>query len=713
MKAISFFLLFALSSEARDIKKERASDWVKAGFWSYQKGDFREAISCYRKALELKPDFADAWYWYGNSLFRYGMMDLCKESWERYLKLSDDPYVKHKLERYWGEKKTKYTNIFTVKGDILDEARFFSPAGIYVDRLDNLYVAGFGNDCLLKLSPFGRLLLKISTQSLKKPYGVCTDKSGNIYATSYANNCVLKFSTQGKFLLKFGKKGRKNGEFIGPKGISVDSSGYIYVVDAQRMQKFSPKGIFISKIDDLLSPNNLAFDNEGFIFIVDNLGVKKFDSSLNALDSFSLQSGISPKWISIYNNNLYITTKNGVFVYSKEKKCIDKIKTDFVPKSLSINRFGLIYISSPDSSDIYTFSSPNNNLDLLVNRIDLANYPMVLFSVTLKKDKYDVSGMGDNNFRILEENRATYPLGVDEVLKRQENLGISFVIEDSKNIKEKDAKKLLYSLVNSFKDGFQGAGIIPFSNTSWIFCDFTLNKTKIRNCLEGLRFKDSTSANAFLSSLNKGIDAAVSLLSKKAIVVITSVKLEEETNEIKRLKNYAKNNGIPIFIIDYKKDKDPILEKIAFETDGKYLLSRNSKEVYDFNNFLALCLANQTQYILYYHSPNSSLKWSNEWVSATIEAGCGKFGYKERVSYLIPDFGGANSSLGRALIEQKLYFEQAKKIEEREIKLKEKRKKIEEILKAGKAKHGEGGEGAKEEEKEGEEEEEGEKKGEH
>lgn len=712
MKTFYLFFLFGLLAHSFDIKEQRASEWVKNGFWFYQEGDFKSAMTCYKKALELKPDFADAWYWYGNSLFRYGMGDIAKVCYERCLRLSDYPHIKNKLERYWGEKKDGYTHIFTIKGDVADTSRFFSPASIYIDRLDNLYIAGFGNDVILKLSLFGEEILRIKDKALKKPFGVCVDEDGNIYATSYSNNCVLKFSPQGKQVLRFGKRGIKNGCFIGPKAIEVDSSGYIYVVDATRMQKFSNNGKFIGKIDNLLSPNSICLDN-GYIFISESSSVKKFTSSFNYISSIK----IKPKWVKIYNNNLYITTNEGIFIYSKELKPITKIKTDFILYSLAFNRCGFLYATSPDQSEIHTFYNPSNSLDLIVNRIDLVNYPLILFSITLKADRYDVKGLSDKNFRVLEENKAAYPLGVGEV--RKENLGIAFVIEDSKYIKEKEVRKILSSFLKQFKDGFGGSSIISFSSGLRVLSNFTLNKTQIKDAISSLSFKGDVSESAFLSSLNKGITSAIPLLSKKAVIVFTSVKFKKETDEIKRLGNYARNNGIPIFIIDYKKDKDVILEKLSSLTDGKYFLARNSKEINNFYNFLDKNLSNQTQYILYYRSPNASLKWSNEWTSVDLEIGQGRFGYYEKLSYLIPPSGGASSSLGRTLIEKELYLEELQKIKEIEKEKKKKRKEIKEALKAeeGKKKgHGEKKEEKKEEKEEEEvkeEKEEGKKHGGH
>ena len=57
----------------------------------------------------------------------------------------------------------------------------------------------------------------------------CLDKYFNILLSDSAANCVQIFSTKGDLLHKFGKKGRDTGEFIGPRGIVVDSRGRILV----------------------------------------------------------------------------------------------------------------------------------------------------------------------------------------------------------------------------------------------------------------------------------------------------------------------------------------------------------------------------------------------------------------------------------------------------------------------------------------------------
>ena len=62
-------------------------------------------------------------------------------------------------------------------------------------------------------------------------------------------NYVYKFDSDGNFITKWGSKGHGDGEFNYPKGISVDSKGYVYVADAynHRIQKFDSNGNFITK----------------------------------------------------------------------------------------------------------------------------------------------------------------------------------------------------------------------------------------------------------------------------------------------------------------------------------------------------------------------------------------------------------------------------------------------------------------------------------
>ena len=41
---------------------QTAEEWLNKGITAYDNEDYEESIKCYNKAIELKPDYADAYY---------------------------------------------------------------------------------------------------------------------------------------------------------------------------------------------------------------------------------------------------------------------------------------------------------------------------------------------------------------------------------------------------------------------------------------------------------------------------------------------------------------------------------------------------------------------------------------------------------------------------------------------------------------------------
>ena len=64
------------------------------------------------------------------------------------------------------------------------------------------------------------------------------DPDGYLFVVD--GNRVKKFTKDGIFINSFGRTGKCNGEFKSPQGITIDSEGYIYIADTgnHRVQKF-------------------------------------------------------------------------------------------------------------------------------------------------------------------------------------------------------------------------------------------------------------------------------------------------------------------------------------------------------------------------------------------------------------------------------------------------------------------------------------------
>jgi len=72
---------------------------------------------------------------------------------------------------------------------------------------------------------------------------------GTIYVAEYGKiDHILMFSKTHEFLGHWGAHGSGDGEFRRPMGLSIDSSGHVYVADSvnHRIQKFTRDGEFVA-----------------------------------------------------------------------------------------------------------------------------------------------------------------------------------------------------------------------------------------------------------------------------------------------------------------------------------------------------------------------------------------------------------------------------------------------------------------------------------
>ncbi|MDD3141038.1 MAG: 6-bladed beta-propeller [Lachnospiraceae bacterium] len=122
------------------------------------------------------------------------------------------------------------------------------------------------------------------------PHGITVDSSGNVYVADQQNHRIQKFDSNGAFITKWGSFGSGNGQFCNPRGVAVDSYGNVYVADMgnNRIQKFDRSGTFLIKWGSKGSGNGqfngtsgITVDSSGNIYVVEysNNRIQKFDSN--------------------------------------------------------------------------------------------------------------------------------------------------------------------------------------------------------------------------------------------------------------------------------------------------------------------------------------------------------------------------------------------------------------------------------------------------
>lgn len=207
----------------------------------YNLGQFDEAASCFKQAIELDPNYIDAYYNLGSILEYLKQDEAALAVFKQIiLRKPDDYEAVYKaavLSKKLGEtdKAKMYLTLIpvdtligqrakqladsmgediqTIKAEQSKPATYqeanpaadndgvysdvSSPTGVATDSSGNLYVAGFSDNTIYKIGPNNKKIVYIKSEKIDGPIGIALDNDGNMYIANYNKNNVLKVDRNG------------------------------------------------------------------------------------------------------------------------------------------------------------------------------------------------------------------------------------------------------------------------------------------------------------------------------------------------------------------------------------------------------------------------------------------------------------------------------------------------------------------------------------
>ena len=207
------------------------------------------------------------------------------------------------------------------------ETAFDDPVDVYADAL-KLYIADKNNNRIQRLDKNMNFNFQIYTrysdneaERFGYPLSAVMSNQGDVYILDSENSRIVQFDIFGNFIRNFGGYDYGNFALENPKQLAVSNKNDIYVIDGSEILIFDQYGNSLTKVsgtDDYISIR-IIFDwmtltTKDDVYVV-NLRSPELILKEVLIENSSFENSIVSSLI--YNNKLYVLTKNQILVFKR------------------------------------------------------------------------------------------------------------------------------------------------------------------------------------------------------------------------------------------------------------------------------------------------------------------------------------------------------------------------------------------------------------
>jgi DNA-binding beta-propeller fold protein YncE len=429
-----------------------------------------------------------------------------------------------------------------------------------------------------------------SVTGFDRPFDLVRLPDGRMLVSEVAADRISVLSADGTYLSSFGKKGRDNGELIGPQFIAVDSASNVYVTDYgnARVVVFDPDGkplfTFGTKSDlfsGFTAPAGIAVLDDR-VYVADSVkgSVYIFDTAGNFIDTLLPEGSITQsESIRVWNGYLLVSAVNRVIMVDPSTGAsFDAARLGNAPVRIT----GAI----PDANGNLILTDYRGNAIQIVSRISELvggmfvqiervysdKFPKVTLEVRVEdRNRHPVVGLKQSNFLVTEEKRPVSDMKLTGSAYLENSCDITILLDRSPGSDQ--SLGTIRSAIADIAKAMNGKGTLRIVSAGAVpVLEGSGNPATFNP--DTLRLKSASSATwAFDLGLRLAVNDLVNAASKRAVIFLSTGDVPSSGFThygLNDLAAYMSNNGV-IFSTIYL-NRTPVAGEYSFlngSTGGK------------------------------------------------------------------------------------------------------------------------------------------------
>jgi len=591
------------ASDASPSDRALAEEEFRRGVQTFNRGAFNDSILMFEKALSYVPGEPLILDWLGRAYFRSGVEASAVQQWQfaadsgwaktRLLQLIETVRERGALRPAFGE-DSRYVEAGAIKSRNGDAVLFRQPVSVVALDDGSFWASAYGSNELLHFDANGRILGKSRgpLEGFDRPFDLITLSDGRMLVSEVGADRVSVLSSSGNWLSSFGKKGRGNGEFVGPQFMAESPDGNIFVTDYgnARVVAFDPDGnpLFTfgkkgAAFPGFTAPGGIAILN-GYAYVCDTVtgSLYRFDLSGNFVDEFLPPASLPlAESLRVWKGYLLASQENRVLAIDPETGATREIA------SLGNEPVRLTGAVSDANGNLVLADYRGDSIQIVsrirelvggmfvrVQRVYADRFPSVQIEVSVEdRDGNPVVGLDRENFTVTEEGRAVPELVMTGAAYVEKTCDITVILDRSLSSDRLigDTREALASISGAM--GGQGtlrvvsAGRIPVQEGSGPPNSGAWNAFRPKAAASG--------AWAFDVALRLAVNDLVNAAHKRSVVFVSTG--ESPVNGFEKyglndLASYMRNNGVTFYAVN--------LVRGALPEEFSYLVRATGGESY-------------------------------------------------------------------------------------------------------------------------------------